>query len=173
MRFRPLGVAAVTALVTLLSPGEARLAASHFCPLGEPFFWFGTQATSASGSGDTIEIAGWDSYYEPEGFFGHSFRFTHRNAHGAVIRTGLWQPTALLVRREFSCAAPPYGHIIGGLLVFRVTLIGADGTTSNGTLTLVSPEGHFAAPEVMTLKVHDWGLVFDRPISAENWITVV
>ena len=71
----------------------------------------------------------------------------------------------LLVRREFSCDETWH---IGGLLVLRVILIDAAGVASAGTLTMVNPEGHFFAQETVTLKVHDWGLSFDRPLGAEN-----
>ena len=43
---------------------------------------------------------------------------------------------------------------------------------SAGTMFFQSSEGDFTGQEATVLKVHDWGLTFGRPISANNVITV-
>jgi len=100
---------------------------------------FTLQPKSISGDGGTVKEA-----------FGEIPRtFTHRDAAGNVLATGIWEPTALLSYRSFGPATPEQNAFFGGLptgseggkVMFKVALY-VDGVHAHdGILTIVCELG--------------------------------
>jgi hypothetical protein len=148
------------------------------------------ESVAQAANGDTVEINGEGTFtLQPKsvsgdgGAVGAAFgdfprTFTHRDAAGALLATGTWEPTGVLSYRSFGPATPaqiangglPPGSE-GGKLIMKVALFVDGRHAHDGILTVVCTEIGLPPNNVSEgslLLVPDDGLNFNAVIHGES-----